>query len=85
MLIKLFLFKFIIALNEYFISSQKIIWLPPSIIEMQTAKGPYVVINLEKDISASIASLQYILSGFKIDEVLPVKIDLRFDKPILSY
>ena len=79
------LFKLITALNEYFIASQKIIWLPPQTIELQTAKGPLAVINLEKDISASIAALQYILSGFKIDEALPAKIDLRFDKPVLSY
>ncbi|MEK7622709.1 MAG: hypothetical protein AAB430_02460 [Patescibacteria group bacterium] len=79
------LFKLITALNEYFIASQKITWLPQQIIELQTAKGPLAVINLEKDISASIAALQYILSGFKIDEALPAKIDLRFDKPVLSY
>lgn len=79
------LFQLITALNEYFITSQKITWLPQQTIELQTAKGPIAVINLEKDISASIAALQYILSGFKIDEALPVKIDLRFDKPVLSY
>lgn len=73
------------ALDEYFIASQQINWLSPQIVEIQTVKGPLVVLNSQKDISSAIASLQYILSGYKIDEVLPVKIDLRFDKPILSY
>lgn len=79
------LLSLINALTEYFISSVKIIWLPPAIGVIQVSRGPYAVIDLEKDIFASAATLQYILSGFRIDEVLPVKIDLRFEKPILSY
>lgn len=79
------IFKLITALNEYFVSATQIIWLPPALSVIQVTAGPYAVINLEKEISASIGSLQYILSGFKIDEALPVKIDLRFDKPVLSY
>lgn len=77
--------QLVLTLNSYFIKFTSLAYLEPNIYIIKTGSGPYAVFSSEKDFSVSVGSLQYILSGFKIGESLPTKIDLRFDKPILSY
>lgn len=44
-----------------------------------------VFFNLEKEIESQVLSLQFILSRAKIEGRLPKVVDLRFDKPVVSY
>ncbi len=44
-----------------------------------------VLFSKEKEYSNQVASLQFILSRSKIEGKIPQKIDLRFDKPVLTY
>lgn len=44
-----------------------------------------VLFSKEKDLKTQVASLQYILLRAKIEGRLPKKIDLRFDKTVVSY
>lgn len=47
--------------------------------------GPTVLFSASKDLRGQVASLQFILSRTKIEGKIPLKIDLRFEKPILKY
>ena len=44
-----------------------------------------VLFSKEKEYASQVASLQFILSRSKIEGKIPQKIDLRFDKPVLTY
>lgn len=44
-----------------------------------------VLFSREKEYASQVASLQFILSRSKIEGKIPQKIDLRFDKPVLTY
>ncbi|MGB9911165.1 MAG: cell division protein FtsQ/DivIB [Microgenomates group bacterium] len=48
-------------------------------------EGVFVLFSLEKDIDYQLDSLQFILSQSKIKMGKIKKIDLRFDKPVISY
>jgi len=71
-------------LNSYFVSFN-LLAVFDSFFVIKTALGPYAVISSQKAFNSQVASLQYVLTNIKIDQSLPAKIDLRFDKPILSY
>jgi len=43
------------------------------------------VFTLEKPVSSQVASLQMILNRFKIEGKKPKKVDLRFEKPIVTF
>lgn len=75
----------IITLNNYYVGFDLLAWLDKFTIIVKTNLGPYAVIDPSKDVAAATAYLQYILNGLKIGERLPSKIDLRFDKPVLTY
>ena len=45
----------------------------------------FVLFSKEKEYASQVASLQFILSRSKIEGKIPQKIDLRFDKPVLTY
>jgi len=47
--------------------------------------GPTVLFSTGKDLKGQVASLQFILSRTKIEGKIPLRIDLRFEKPILKY
>ncbi len=44
-----------------------------------------IVLNLDDDLSSKLASLQLILNQAKIESKVIKNIDLRFDKPVISY
>ena len=77
--------EIIIALNINYVKFIRIAFLDSSQFIIQTTLGPYAVLNSTQNIKSSVASLQYILTNIKIDSKLPTKIDLRFDKPVLSF
>jgi len=79
------LVKLITALKTHYVSFLKIAWLPTDQIIIQTQLGPYAVLNSDQPLNSAVASLQYILTNIKIGQELPTKIDLRFDKPVLTY
>lgn len=53
--------------------------------EMRLKNGESVIFSLEKDIDEQINSLQMILKRFKIEGRQFEKIDLRFEKPVITY
>lgn len=73
------------ALQAYYVSFETLAWLKEKIIIIKTTFGSYAIIDPDKPHNSQVASLQYILSGIKIGERTPTKIDLRFDKPVLTY
>jgi hypothetical protein len=73
------------ALKAYYVSFDSLAWLKETVAVIKTSAGIYAVLDLSKSINSQVASLQYILSNIKIEEELPTKIDLRFDKPVLTY
>lgn len=73
------------VLKQHYLNWQTIAWLNFDKVIIKTEQGIYAVINPEKPINSTVASLQYVLSNIKIDSKLPSKIELRFDKPILTY
>ncbi|MFH0943053.1 MAG: hypothetical protein V1810_02650 [Candidatus Beckwithbacteria bacterium] len=73
------------SLQEHYVSFNLLAWLNQSVGIVKTNQGPYAIIDLTGSLNSQVASLQYILSGYKIGESLPVKIDLRFDKPVLTF
>ena len=73
------------SLQEHYVNFNSLAWLNQSLAVVKTTLGSYAVINPSQSINSQIASLQFILSGFKIGESLPKKIDLRFDKPVLTF
>lgn len=73
------------SLQEHYVGFNLLAWLHQSLAVIKTSGGSYAIINPSQTINSQIASLQYILSSFKIGESLPKKIDLRFDKPVLTF
>jgi len=73
------------ALNAYYVSFDSLAWLKDTLIIIKTTAGSYAVLDSTKTLNSQVASLQYILSSIKIGENLPAKIDLRFDKPVITY
>ena len=73
------------ALNAAPVSFAEVSFITKNEVTIKTTVGPQAVVDPTKPISPAIATLQYILSNLKIGEKLPIRIDLRFDKPILSY
>lgn len=73
------------SLQEHYVSFNLLAWLNQSLAVVKTSLGSYAIINPSQSINPQIASLQFVLSGFKIGESLPKKIDLRFDKPVLTF
>jgi len=73
------------SLQEHYVNFNSLAWLNQSLAVVKTTLGSYAIINPSQSINSQIASLQFILSGFKIGESLPKKIDLRFDKPVLTF
>lgn len=54
-------------------------------IVVYSPQNGFVVFSSEKDIDFQVNSLQLILARSKIDASKIAKIDLRFDKPVISY
>ena len=77
--------KIINALQEHFVSFEFISWFNSDVLIVKTIPSTYAILNIHKSFSSQVASLQYILAGSKIEKELPAKIDLRFDKPVLTY
>lgn len=73
------------ALNAAPVSFQSIMFEANDRAVIKTTLGPEVLTDPRQPISPTIATLQYILTNLKMGEKLPIKIDLRFAKPILSY
>ena len=73
------------ALKAYYVSLDSLAWIKEKVVVIKTTAGAYAIFDLSKSINPQVASLQYILSNIKIGEELPTKIDLRFDKPVLTY
>jgi len=48
-------------------------------------EGPFVIFSTDKDLGWQISSLQSIISRLTIDSKKPVKVDFRFEKPIVTY
>lgn len=75
-------------LEETLLMSGFKIWSIKSLDESfeATLSGNLLVLfSKEKEYSNQVASLQFILSRSKIEGKIPQKIDLRFDKPVLTY
>ena len=77
--------QLILSLQEHYVNFNLLAWLNQSLAVVKTSQGSYAIINPSQSIKPQIASLQFILSGIKIGESLPKKIDLRFDKPVLTF
>lgn len=75
----------ITTLNSHYVKFNNLVWLETNQIILKTSLGPYAVFDSTQNLVSSVASLQYILTNIKISEDLPTKIDLRFDKPVLTY
>jgi len=73
------------TLKSQFVNFTTAALINENLIIVKINTGPFAVISTSKDFTPQVATLQYILSGFKIGDSLPTKIDLRFDKPILTY
>ncbi len=73
------------TLSAYYVSFTEVARLPDETYVVKTTLGPEAVMKAEADFTSPVASLQFILTNIKIGEISPVKIDLRFDKPILTY
>lgn len=73
------------TLVAYFVAYTEVARLSDETYLVKTALGPEAVIKADADFTSPVASLQFILTNIKIGEASPVKIDLRFDKPILIY
>ena len=79
------IFQLLTLLKEHYVAFNLLAWIDPDIFVIKTNLGPYAIINAADFGSLQIGSLQYILAGLKIGEKTPSKIDLRFDKPVLSF
>jgi len=73
------------TLNAYYVSLESLALIKKNTLIAKTTLKIYAVFDLAKSINSQVASLQYILSNIKIGERMPTKIDLRFDKPVLTY
>lgn len=72
-------------LKVHFLLFETITWINPEFVIIKTIPGSFVIFDLTQSLESQVASLQYILAGIKIEEIVPTKIDLRFDKPVLTY
>ena len=75
----------ILTLKTHYVNIDTIVLLPTNQLIIKTQLGPYVILNSDQPLNSTVASLQYVLTNIKIDLKLPSKIDLRFDKPVLTY
>lgn len=73
------------ALQQHYVSYQSLAWVNQQLAVIQLSSVTTAWLDPQKNLTIQVASLQYILRGSKIDEEIPTKIDLRFDKPILTY
>lgn len=77
--------KLINTLDAYYVNFVRLTRLLEPVYLVKTTAGPEVVIPAQEEFAARVASLQFILTNLKMGEPVPIKIDLRFDKPILTY
>lgn len=77
--------ELITALNTAYVHWRTLTWFSSERVIVYTDLGPQATVNPSQPLGKTIATLQYILSNLKIGEKLPNSIDLRFDKPVLSY
>ncbi|MBU2051924.1 MAG: FtsQ-type POTRA domain-containing protein [Patescibacteria group bacterium] len=77
--------KLINTLAAYYVNFEFLTRLPEDGYLVKTTAGPEAVIPVNEDLASRVGSLQFILTNIKIGERNPTKIDLRFDKPILTY
>jgi hypothetical protein len=75
----------LLTLKDHYVNTETIALLSSNQIVIRTQLGPYAILNSDQPLNSTVASLQYVLTNIKIDLKLPSKIDLRFDKPILTY
>ena len=73
------------ALQQHYVSHQALAWVNQQLAVIQLSPATTAWLDPQKNLTIQVASLQYILRGSKIDEEIPTKIDLRFDKPVLTY
>jgi len=73
------------TLNAYYVAFESLSLIKQNLIIVKTTFSAYAVFDFHKPLNSQVASLQYILSNIKIGERKPTKIDLRFDKPVLTY
>lgn len=55
-----------------------------SSIRVKTDKIDIIIVQ-DKSVSDTLSTLQMLLAGFRIKGTLPAVVDLRFDKPIITY
>ncbi len=79
------IFQLLTALQNYYVSFNLLAWIDQFTMIVKTKAGSYAIIDPTKNMDLSVAALQYVLAGLKIGDRLPIKIDLRFDKPVLTY
>lgn len=75
----------LLTLKNHYVNIDTIALLPSNQLIIKTQLGPYIILNSDQPLNSTVASLQYVLTNIKIDLKLPSKIDLRFDKPVLTY
>jgi hypothetical protein len=80
-----FLASLLLTLKAHYVNIDTIALLPSNQVIIKTQLGPYAILNSDQPLNSTVASLQYVLTNIKIDLNLPSKIDLRFDKPVLTY
>lgn len=80
-----FFSNLISTLNEHYVNFESIAQVSKNIIIIKTSFGPYSIFDQNKSLELQAATLQFVLSNIKIGKSVPVKIDLRFDKPVLTY
>lgn len=56
-----------------------------NVLKATLADGALILVNLEKDKEKTLYSLQRLQEKFKIEGNWPRKIDLRFEKPVLTF
>lgn len=74
------------TLAAYYVNFSEIARLgEKAVYVVATSEGPLAIIPDGNGFVQPVASLQFILTNIKIGERIPKKIDLRFDKPVLTY
>ena len=72
-------------LQGHYVSFESITILDSSTVIIKVISSAYAILDSHQSFAPQVASLQYILSKSKIGQENPAKIDLRFDKPVLTY
>lgn len=54
-------------------------------VEASISGGTKIIFSAEKGISEQMASLQFLWERFKIEGKRPQKVDLRFEKPVVTF